>query len=288
MDVVSYILAKQYTNEKIAEVDPGASGEQALQEIAEAKQDALSSISTEAESSVQEVKDAAQQEATSQIANIQSAAQSAAQEAANDIATEKQNAITDLQEEAKKQNSSLAGTTAQALEVINLAANNKVAQINEVNSHSPIINEETGKWQLWDEDSKSYVDTDIDAEGQPGEPGQPGQDGEKGEPGTPAGFGTPTAQATSLEPDAEPTVQVSASGPNEEKIFSFIFGIPKGKKGDSGGSSYNIGAGLLLDEETNTVSVNVVNDAEKDNTLPITSAAVYTELGNIDALLQTI
>ena len=273
MDVVSYILAKQYTNEKIAEVDPGASGEQALQEIAEAKQDALSSISTEAESSVQEVKDAAQQEATSQIANIQSAAQSAAQEAANDIATEKQNAITDLQEEAKKQNSSLAGTTAQALEVINIAANNKVAQINEVNSHSPIINEETGKWQLWDEDSKSYVDTDIDAEGQPG---------------TPAGFGTPTAQATSLEPDAEPTVQVSASGPNEEKIFSFIFGIPKGKKGDSGGSSYNIGAGLLLDEETNTVSVNVVNDASEDNTLTITSAAVYTELGNIDALLQTI
>lgn len=282
MDVVSYILAKQYTNEKIAEVDPGASGEQALQEIAEAKQDALSSISTEAESSVQEVKDAAQQEATSQIANIQSAAQSAAQEAANDIATEKQNAITDLQEEATKQNSSLAGTAAQALEVINLAANNKVAEINEVNSHSPIINEETGKWQLWDEDSKSYVDTDIDAEG------QPGQDGEKGEPGTPAGFGTPTAQATSLEPDAEPTVQVSASGPNEEKIFSFIFGIPKGKNGDSGGSSYNIGAGLLLDEETKTVSVNVANDAEKDNTLPITSAAVYTELGNIDALLQTI
>ena len=279
MDVVSYILAKQYTNEKIAEVDPGASGEQALQEIAEAKQDALSGISTETESSIQEVKDAAQQEATSQIANIQSAAQSAAQEAANDIATEKQNAITDLQEEAKKQNSSLAGTTAQALEVINLAANNKVAQINEVNSHSPIINEETGKWQLWDEDSKSYVDTDIDAEGRPGEPGRPG---------TPAGFGTPTAQATSLEPDAEPTVQVSASGPNEEKIFSFIFGIPKGKNGDSGGSSYNIGAGLLLDEETKTVSVNVANDAEKDNTLPITSAAVYTELGNIDALLQTI
>lgn len=171
MDVVSYILAKQYTNEKIAEVDPGASGEQALQEIAEAKQDALSGISTETESSIQEVKDAAQQEAASQIANIQSAAQSAAQEAANDIATEKQNAITDLQEEAEKQNASLAGTTAQAVEAINTAADNKVAEINEANSHSPVINEETGKWQLWDEDSKSYVDTDIDADGQKGDPG---------------------------------------------------------------------------------------------------------------------
>ena len=284
MDVVSYILAKQYTNEKIAEVDPGASGEQALQEIAEAKQDALSSISTETESSVQEVKDAAQQEATSQIANIQSAAQSAAQEAANDIATEKQNAITDLQEEAKKQNSSLAGTTAQALEVINLAANNKVAEINEANSHSPIINEETGKWQLWDEDSKSYVDTNIDAEG------QPGQDGEKGEPGTPAGFGTPTATATTLPYGEEATVTVTSDGPNTAKVFNFEFGIPQGAPGSGGGTGggYNIGNGLKLEPETNTLSVDVANDAEKDNTLPITSAAVYTELGNIAALLQTI
>ena len=30
------------------------------------------------------------------------------------------------------------------------------------------------------------------------------------------------------------------------------------------------------------------NAVEQDNTLPITSAAVYTEVGNIDALLATI
>lgn len=30
------------------------------------------------------------------------------------------------------------------------------------------------------------------------------------------------------------------------------------------------------------------NSAEQDNTLPITSAAVYTEIGNINALLATI
>ena len=266
MDVVSYILAKQYTNEKIAEVDPGASGEQALQEIAEAKQDALSGISTETESSVQEIKDAAQQEATSQIANIQSAAQSAAQEAANDIATEKQNAITDLQEEAKKQNSSLAGTTAQALEVINLAANNKVAQINEVNSHSPIINEETGKWQLWDEDSKSYVDTDIDAEGQPGEPGQPGQDGEKGDPGTPAGFGTPKATATTLPYGEEATVTVTSDGPDTAKIFNFEFGIPQGAPGSGGGGSgtVSVTVGETTTGEPGT-EASVVNSGDNQN-----------------------
>ena len=266
MDVVSYILAKQYTNEKIAEVDPGASGEQALQEIAEAKQDALSGISTETESSVQEIKDAAQQEATSQIANIQSAAQFAAQEAANDIATEKQNAITDLQEEAKKQNSSLAGTTAQALEVINLAANNKVAQINEVNSHSPIINEETGKWQLWDEDSKSYVDTDIDAEGQPGEPGQPGQDGEKGEPGTPAGFGTPTATATTLPYGEEATVTVTSDGPDTAKVFNFKFGIPQGAPGSGGGGggTVSVTVGETTTGEPGT-EASVVNSGDDQN-----------------------
>lgn len=259
MDVVSYILAKQYTNEKIAEVDPGASGEQAIQEIAEAKQDALSSISTEAESSVQEVKDAAQQEATSQIANIQSAAQSAAQEAANDIATEKQNAITDLQEEATKQNSSLAGTAAQALEVINLAANNKVAQINEVNSHSPVINEETGKWQLWDENSKSYVDTDIDAEG------QPGQDGEKGEPGTPAGFGTPTATATTLPYGEEATVTVTSDGPDTAKVFNFEFGIPQGAPGSGGGGgTVSVTVGETTTGEPGT-EASVVNSGDDQN-----------------------
>lgn len=36
------------------------------------------------------------------------------------------------------------------------------------------------------------------------------------------------------------------------------------------------------------LSVNTAKDAEQDNTLPITSAAVYAEIGNIDALLQTI
>lgn len=36
------------------------------------------------------------------------------------------------------------------------------------------------------------------------------------------------------------------------------------------------------------LSVLTASDAEYDNTLPITSAAVYTEIGNINALLETI
>lgn len=36
------------------------------------------------------------------------------------------------------------------------------------------------------------------------------------------------------------------------------------------------------------LSVNRAEKVEKDNTLPVTSAAVYTEVGNINALLETI
>lgn len=51
---------------------------------------------------------------------------------------------------------------------------------------------------------------------------------------------------------------------------------------------FKIGNGLLLDEETNTLSVDVANDAEKDNTRPISSAAVDTIVGNISVLLSGI
>lgn len=56
-----------------------------------------------------------------------------------------------------------------------------------------------------------------------------------------------------------------------------------------GGGSYNIGHGLLLDQKTNTISVNTVDGLEnEDNTLPITAAAVSRTVGNINALLGTI
>ena len=38
----------------------------------------------------------------------------------------------------------------------------------------------------------------------------------------------------------------------------------------------------------NVLSVNTTNDAEKDNTLPITSAGVAATVGNIEIILKTI
>lgn len=51
--------------------------------------------------------------------------------------------------------------------------------------------------------------------------------------------------------------------------------------------------GIIVGEDlditrTGVLSVIKANAVEQDNTHPITSAAVYTELGNIDALLRTI
>jgi hypothetical protein len=51
--------------------------------------------------------------------------------------------------------------------------------------------------------------------------------------------------------------------------------------------------GIIVGEDlqvtsTGLLSVVKANRAEQDNTHPITAAAVYTEIGNIDALLQTI
>lgn len=58
--------------------------------------------------------------------------------------------------------------------------------------------------------------------------------------------------------------------------------------GGGGGGGYIIGDGLKLDAESNTLAVDTADAVEQDNTRPITSAAVYTEVGNINALLATI
>lgn len=54
----------------------------------------------------------------------------------------------------------------------------------------------------------------------------------------------------------------------------------------TGGQSFEIGDGLKL--ENNILSVDTTDSVEEDNTKPVTSAAVYTEIGNIEALLAIL
>lgn len=73
-----------------------------------------------------------------------------------------------------------------------------------------------------------------------------------------------------------------------EDKSSLVSAINEVRRTGGGGTAYTIGHGLKLDAKTNTLSVDTADKMEQDNTLPITSAAVYVEVGNINALLKTI
>ena len=65
------------------------------------------------------------------------------------------------------------------------------------------------------------------------------------------------------------------------------FGRLAGKLGGSGGGpSYQIGDGLKVVE--GVLMVDTAEAVERDNTKPVTSGAVYMQLGNVEALLKTI
>ena len=65
-------------------------------------------------------------------------------------------------------------------------------------------------------------------------------------------------------------------------------GSGSGSGGGSGGSFYyKVGEGLKI-VGGDTLAVDTAAAVEQDNTKPVTSGAVYTEVGNINALLATI
>lgn len=76
--------------------------------------------------------------------------------------------------------------------------------------------------------------------------------------------------------DAGKSIVVSKDGKYELKMVT----------GGGDGESYQIGSGLKVVD--GKLTVDVVDAVEKDNTRPVTSGAVFTTVGNIDALLQTI
>lgn len=69
-----------------------------------------------------------------------------------------------------------------------------------------------------------------------GEDGAPGTPGTPGTPGAAAGFGTPTATVDANV--GTPSVEISASGPDTAKVFSFAFHNLKGEPGSGGPDPY--------------------------------------------------
>lgn len=88
--------------------------------------------------------------------------------------------------------------------------------------------------------------------------------------------------------DAHIARQLDAAVPADGGIGQVLTRTEEGNAWKEPSGSYVIGDGLLLDPNTNTLRVDTADAVEPDNTRPVTSAAVYVTVGNIDALLATI
>lgn len=92
---------------------------------------------------------------------------------------------------------------------------------------------------------------------------------------------------------AEIALNTAARHSHDNKLVLDKFAETDGKPtydgkalGGGGAGGYAIGDGLKV--ENGKLSVDTATAAEQDNTKPITSGAVYTAVGNINALLATI
>ena len=103
-----------------------------------------------------------------------------------------------------------------------------------------------------------------------------GKDGPKGDPGF-----SPTISVKEVEEGHEITITNETGEP-------YVFVVTNGKDGagDVGGSALKPGNNIKI--EDGVISVITADKVEKDNTKPITAAAVHTQLGNIEILLKTI
>lgn len=104
-------------------------------------------------------------------------------------------------------------------------------------------------------------------------------------------WGGMRAEAYTLPPNAPATADYSDG--------VLTIGIPSGESGGGGGggelypaTTTTLGGIIVGDDlqitQQGVLSVVKANLVEQDNTHPITAAAVYTEVGNINALLATI
>lgn len=73
-----------------------------------------------------------------------------------------------------------------------------------------------------------------------------------------------------------------------EDKSTIVAAINEAARSGGGGTKCQIGNGLILDAKTNTLSVDTADAVELNNAKPITSAAVYAAVGNINALLATL
>lgn len=73
---------------------------------------------------------------------------------------------------------------------------------------------------------------------------------------------------------------------DEGRVLTVFGGEPEWRDAEAQGVDFDVGNGLKM--EGKVLSVDLAEGIEGDNTLPVSSALVFTTVGNIDALLKTI
>ena len=86
--------------------------------------------------------------------------------------------------------------------------------------------------------------------------------------------------------DGEPFPEMPASV--TEQILARLSWLESGGGGGGSGGGVSFVLGETLELDNGVLDVKTTNAAERDNTLPITSSGVYTIVGNIGAVLDTI
>lgn len=124
-------------------------------------------------------------------------------------------------------------------------------------------------------------------QGSQGVQGSIGPQGPTGATGLAAGFGTPTATATSLPSGSAPTASVTASGADTEKVFAFSFGIPSGENNVQ--SDWNQTDTSADDYIKNKPSIPVVATAIASGVTGYTTGdQVYQVVGDVETLLAAL
>ena len=122
------------------------------------------------------------------------------------------------------------------------AANEAAEKATQAAGRNPYIGD-NNHWYVWDAEEGEFVDTGVAATGP------------EGDPGAAAGFGTPQASVDGNT--GTPSVEISSSGPNTAKVFSFQFHNLKGGKGDPGAAAGFGTPQASVDGGTGTPSVEV-------------------------------
>lgn len=224
------------------------SGNSAIQNVKMAETNAINSVETEGSTQKTALNNASNAALTSidtAKTNAVKAVEDKASEESSAIDQKSNEAIQDIQNAGDSELSAISEATSSAIERITQSAGQHLTQIDSaadeavtdimnakedsleeiegVNAHPPIQNPETGKWQIWNAETSSYVDTAYDWEGGYYSPSvdsegnltwEGSKEGMGDIPSTnirgPQGLGVPTSTANDY--GKAPTVNASGTG----------------------------------------------------------------------------